>query len=552
VSANSDLFAELSPFWFRATGTTTFANDATTSDQAKVVALARSRNLPLVPSVRDGLPAHAMAAILADPAQRAAHVAALVHLAVANGYAGLDLDYEQFAFADGVPSWSATRPNWVAFVGSLSRALHAQAKLLAVTVPPTYNGSRINGSGYWVYDDGAIAPWVDRLRVMAYDLNLGSPGPVAPLYWVDSILRYMVTIVPPSKLQMGVPAYGRTWVTGITGTCPIGVTPGRFDVRMVNAAPLVATKHATPVRDGRSGELTFTYRDVYTGPAPPPTTAAVATAAVGQSIAARAAVMARTAVPAVATAAAARGTVPSGSPTTATARTSTPSNAPTSTSSSLAPTTTTRPATTTSRPATTTTVAPPTTSGRANRVAPPASAAPPPTVTAATTPTVTCVVSRVTWYSDATTMQSRAALIGKYHLSGMSQWALGYEAASEWPPIRNVLGNLPHPPGKDPIGQLQAVRAGVRRLSVVGWAMDPETDLPTAVVISISGIHVALLSDVNRPDVAAAYAGAGPFHGFSATVAVSPGVHQVCASARAIGPGDPSRPIGCVTVTVPG
>jgi len=39
VSANSDLFAELSPFWFRATGTTTFANDATTSDQAKVVAL---------------------------------------------------------------------------------------------------------------------------------------------------------------------------------------------------------------------------------------------------------------------------------------------------------------------------------------------------------------------------------------------------------------------------------------------------------------------------------------------------------------------------------
>jgi len=51
VSANSDLFAELSPFWFRATGTTTFANDATTSDQAKVVALARSRNLPLVPSV---------------------------------------------------------------------------------------------------------------------------------------------------------------------------------------------------------------------------------------------------------------------------------------------------------------------------------------------------------------------------------------------------------------------------------------------------------------------------------------------------------------------
>ena len=176
-----------------------------------------------------------------------------MHLAVANGYAGLDLDYEQFGFADGTSTWSSTRPNWVAFIVALSRGLHAQAKLLAVTVPPTYNGSRVNGSGYWVYDDGAIAPWIDRLRIMAYDYSLGSPGPVAPLYWVEAILRYAVTIVPPSKLQVGVPAYGRTWVTGISGTCPAGVAPSRFDVRMVNAAPLVAAKHATPVRDPCSG-----------------------------------------------------------------------------------------------------------------------------------------------------------------------------------------------------------------------------------------------------------------------------------------------------------
>ena len=75
-----------------------------------MVAQARAAHLPLIPAVRDGMPAHGMAAVLADPAQRAAHVGALVNLAVANGYAGIDLDYEQFAFADGTSSWAADPP----------------------------------------------------------------------------------------------------------------------------------------------------------------------------------------------------------------------------------------------------------------------------------------------------------------------------------------------------------------------------------------------------------------------------------------------------------
>ncbi len=51
-----------------------------------------------------------MAGILADPAQRARHVDALVDFAADGDYDGMDIDYEQFAFADGRESWAATRP----------------------------------------------------------------------------------------------------------------------------------------------------------------------------------------------------------------------------------------------------------------------------------------------------------------------------------------------------------------------------------------------------------------------------------------------------------
>ena len=80
-----------------------------------------------------------MAATLADPALRAQHVADIVNLVVANGYDGIDLDYEVFAFSDGSSSWAATQPNWTAFVTELGAALKAQGKLLAVTIPPPCN-----------------------------------------------------------------------------------------------------------------------------------------------------------------------------------------------------------------------------------------------------------------------------------------------------------------------------------------------------------------------------------------------------------------------------
>ena len=89
--------------------------------------IARTEGATLVPSIVDALPAGGMASILESEERRGRHIDALVAFAEEGGYDGLDLDYEQFAFADGRDTWEATRPNWVAFVEELADRLHEQS-----------------------------------------------------------------------------------------------------------------------------------------------------------------------------------------------------------------------------------------------------------------------------------------------------------------------------------------------------------------------------------------------------------------------------------------
>lgn len=125
------------------------------------------------------------ARILADPANRALHVQALME--IARQYDGIDLDYEGFAYSDDYSSWESTAPR-VLFVEELAAALHAEQKLLVVTIPPVYNNGE-SDSGTWVYDPKAIGKVADYVRFMAYDYSTSSPGPIAPIDWVRRLTK---------------------------------------------------------------------------------------------------------------------------------------------------------------------------------------------------------------------------------------------------------------------------------------------------------------------------------------------------------------------------
>ena len=230
VEGNVDLVGEASPFWYSAvakSGAVTVSPSVDAATMAGVLASLRTRGIAVIPSVADGSQARAMAKVLADRTDRARHVSDLVAVVLAEGYDGIELDYEKFAFADGSSTWTRTRPAWLAFVAALSKALHARGKVLAVAVPPIYNGKRDSTSGYWVYDYAGMRPYVDSLRIMTYDYSVSYPGPISPLEFVRRTLVYATSAFPAQRIRMGVPAYGRVWVarraTGaraISGTCP--------------------------------------------------------------------------------------------------------------------------------------------------------------------------------------------------------------------------------------------------------------------------------------------------------------------------------------------
>jgi spore germination protein YaaH len=242
---NADLFTDVSPFWYSATARNdggvqvrfnpNFSN--ATANAAWAMGQLKAAGLMVLPSIADGSGKGRMAATLADPGLRTQHISDLVTLVTTNGYDGIDLDYETFAFTDGSASWPRTQPSWTAFIGELAAALHAQGKLLSVTIPPPCNTAGTCGpqAGYWVYDIAGIGGVADRVRVMAYDYHVNGIGPVAPMPWVRSIVAYSASVMPASRLQIGVPTYGRAWTRTqgssfkLTGNCPTrSQAPGAY------------------------------------------------------------------------------------------------------------------------------------------------------------------------------------------------------------------------------------------------------------------------------------------------------------------------------------
>jgi spore germination protein YaaH len=253
---------EVSPFWFNAVGVDQIVVDPNASLELteEFMDTVKGLDVAVLPSIIDAMPAGEMAAILADPVTRAQHVDTIRAFAAEGDYDGIDIDYEQFAFADGRDTWATTRPNWVAFIEGLSAALRADGRTLTVSIPPVYDAGQTDASGYWVYDYGAIVDHVDRIRIMTYDFSVGDPGPIAPLDWVESaIIGTIEAAGSPDKLVLGLPAYGRNWPISTSGVCPADEVQGRTSVSARSVDELIERRGAVPVAVDETGEWEFEY-----------------------------------------------------------------------------------------------------------------------------------------------------------------------------------------------------------------------------------------------------------------------------------------------------
>lgn len=107
---------------------------------------------------------------------------------------------------------------------------------------------------------------------------------------------------------------------------------------------------------------------------------------------------------------------------------------------------------------------------------------------------------------------------------------------------------------KPTVGSLDVVTpVGGERVTVAGWALDPDTDeAPISVHVYVDGVFSGGWSaNQTRMDVGAVYQWSGPNHGFNATFSVPPGLREVCVYAINVGSGSVNPLIGCRTVAVP-
>ncbi len=211
--------SEISPFWYSVNPDGTLSPRSGARD-ASLVQFAHDHGISVIPTVSNGFDPDVVHRILNDPNLRSLHIGALTKEIQRYGYDGIDIDYENLYAGD--------RDEFSAFVAELASKVHRLPgnKVLTIAVhakrsePGTWNGAQAQ-------DWRALGGTVDEFRVMTYDYcwSLGCegtwgspPGPIAPTWWIEEVIRFAVTQVPAGKVMMGVHFYGYDWNSSGVGT----------------------------------------------------------------------------------------------------------------------------------------------------------------------------------------------------------------------------------------------------------------------------------------------------------------------------------------------
>ncbi len=174
-------------------------------------------------------------AITSDPNAPATLSAALISAVSAKNLDGVNFDFE----GEG----SGDRNGLTSLITQVSNSLHAANPHWQVTMA-TYASAAGDASGF--YNVAALAPALDGFFVMAYDMNnRSSPSPTAPLvgggYSDTEALQQFTSVVPASKVILGVPYYGYDWPT-TDGTNAAKATGGESPL---SYAVIAASGHPT-------------------------------------------------------------------------------------------------------------------------------------------------------------------------------------------------------------------------------------------------------------------------------------------------------------------
>jgi spore germination protein len=134
------------------------------------------------------------------------NVANIMH---SKNYYALNIDLEYIFPYD--------RQSYNNFLRKITTHMHSMGYPVFTAVAPKLTAGQ-KGLLYEAHDYPAHGSIVDRVIIMTYEWGYlaGPPQAVAPLNQVKKVVDYAITVIPPSKILLGVPNYGYDWVLPYT------------------------------------------------------------------------------------------------------------------------------------------------------------------------------------------------------------------------------------------------------------------------------------------------------------------------------------------------
>jgi spore germination protein YaaH len=186
--------------------------------------------------------------ILTNSTMRTQWLDQLMQLVDGNGYDGLAIDFESGPASD--------RAALTSFISNLAQRLHAQGKLLSLSLSATTNGSP-TASRSGIFDYPALGQVVDYPVVMAWGLHwaTSAPGSQDDITWVRQVLKYVGSLPDHAKFIAGFNLYAMDWPNGGGADHPAATY--EYSV----ALSRLAQYGVTATRDPTTDSMTASYTD---------------------------------------------------------------------------------------------------------------------------------------------------------------------------------------------------------------------------------------------------------------------------------------------------
>jgi spore germination protein YaaH len=182
----------------------------------RVVQLAHAHHVHIVPLLQNpGFDQAMLHHLLADSVAVSRTLTTLVELCQDDGFAGIQLDFENVSIED--------RGRYTSFARRAADRLHEAGRSLSLAV--VHRGGDLPGpTRYhaWLfenwragYDLDALGRIADFISVMTYSQHTRRtpPGPQASIPWDEQVITYFLKHVPADKLSLGIPTGSQHWYT---------------------------------------------------------------------------------------------------------------------------------------------------------------------------------------------------------------------------------------------------------------------------------------------------------------------------------------------------